>query len=126
MRWADVEVVVTTHLREATGARAGSKLPGDLTGSLPVLRVTRGPGTDDGVTDSPLVDVEAFGADLDAAWALAEDAREAMHALRGRAIDGHLIDTVTTAVTPVRVDYGNPAVERVVASYRLAQRKTRT
>jgi hypothetical protein len=126
MRWADVELTVITHLRAVTGARVVSRLPANLTDVMPVVRVTRGPGTDDGVTDAPLVDVEVFAGNVDTMWPLAEDVREAMHDLRGRAIDGALIDNVTTATAPVHLDYENPAVQRAVASYRLAQRKSRT
>lgn len=125
-RWADVEKVVTGHLRAVTGVRVVTRLPADLTGAMPLHRVTRGPGGDDDVTDAPLVDVETFAADRAGMWTAAEDAREAMHSLSGAASGGALVDTVTTAGGPQWVDYENPAVQRAVASYRLTQRRTFT
>lgn len=124
-RWADAELVVTEHLRASLpGVRVVTSLPGNLEAVLPVVRVTRGPGSDDSVTDSPVMDVESFTAGRDGMWDVAEDAREAMHALRGKAVSGRLVDTVQTTTGPVWVDYENPAVERIVASYRLDQRRT--
>lgn len=123
MRWPNVTKVTRTYLAAATGTRTVTKLPSNLEAALPVIRVSRGPGSDDKITDSPLLDVEVFAADDDAMWTLAEDAREAMHALAGKSVSGALVDSVTTATAPVYVDYGNSAIQRAVASYRLALRK---
>lgn len=123
MSWPDVEKVATTYLRGLIAGRVVTRLPSDLEAVLPVTRVTRGPGSDDGITDGPLLDVESFAADRGAMWTLAEETRQALHALAGQAVDGVLVDSVTTATGPVRVDYENPAVERAVASYRLALRQ---
>ena len=123
MRWPDIELVVGAYLRSTLTARVVTKLPATLETAMPLLWVARGPGSDDGFTDSPLVDVAAFAATRAGMWDLAEDAREAMHALAGRSVGGALIDTVSTAVAPVWLDYENDAVNRAVASYRLALRK---
>lgn len=128
MRWPNVVKVAAIYLKAATGTRTVTHLPDNLTGNLPLYRVTRGPGSDDGITDSPLIDVESFTASegpdaIDAMWDAAEDARQAMHALAGTVVDGALVDTVTTSTSATYVDYGNPAVNRTVASYRLALRK---
>lgn len=126
-RWGDVQKVGIVALTTATGKRAASKTPSDLQAVIAAdggfFRVRRGPGADDGVTDEPLLDVEAFAGTEQAAWNLAEDARQAIHALGGQVIDGVLIDSVSTATGPVSVDWGNPAIERFVASYRLALRQ---
>lgn len=111
------------YLSAALDVRVATKVPGDLVASLPVVRVARGPGSDDGITDSPLLDVETFANTDQAAWDLAEDARQALQALAGKAVDGSLVDTVATVTGPVRLDYENPAVERYVASYRLDLRQ---
>lgn len=128
MRWPNVVKASVIYLKAATGVRTVTTLPENLTGNLPLYRVTRGPGSDDGITDSPLIDVETFTAageanDDDAMWDAAEDARQAMHALAGTVVNGALVDTVSTATSPTYVDYGNPAINRTVASYRLALRK---
>jgi hypothetical protein len=46
-----------------------------------------------------------------------------VQALAGRVVLSALVDSVRTVTGPVRVDY-SPDVERVVASYRLALRKS--
>lgn len=125
MAWPDVERLAVAYLSERLGVRVSTKVPNNLTSVLPMVRIIRGAGSDDGITDSPLLDVEAFAGDQPAASALAEDAREALHDLAGRAVNGDLVDTVATATGPVRLDWGNPAVERYVASYRLGLRRKR-
>lgn len=117
-----IEALVVAHLRAATDGGAGVSTPSNL-GQGIFHRVTRGPGSDDGITDSPLVDVETFaGSRLDAAQA-AEAAREAMRAMKANAAAGHLIDSVDVASGPVWLDYENPKVHRYVASYRLTLRR---
>ena len=123
MQWPILETVVVRALNlTLLPVRAGTKVPSSVDTLAGFVRVSRGPGSDDGVTDSPLVDVEAFAPTQIAAAELAEDARQAMHGLKGRVYAGSLIDTVSTAVGPTRVDY-SPNVERYVASYRIAFRR---
>jgi len=123
--WPHLEKLATSHLTEATGKRTVTRVPADLEAQAVkgLYRVTRGPGSDDGVTDSPLLDVESFGTTETQAWELAEGARQAVHKLRGRAVNGVLVDTVSTASGPVLVDWGNPGIYRYVASYRFAFRQ---
>lgn len=120
-----MQAVTVAWLRAELGLALGevaTRVPGDVETRAHHVRVARGPGSDDEVTDSPLLDVECFAPSDGAAWALAEDARQAMHALAGRVVGSALVDSVTTATSPVRVEYG-PHVERYVASYRLGLRK---
>ena len=124
-RWPHLEKLAVAHLTAATGKRTATKTPPNLD-TLAVqgfYKVTRGPGSDDGVTDSPLLDVESFGTTETQAWELAEDARQAIRKLRGKAVNGVLVDTVSTAVGPVLIDWGNPGIQRYVASYRLSFRQ---
>ncbi len=126
MAWPDLELIAVAYLStELPLVRVVTVLPGNLEAELPVIRVTRGPGGDDGFTDQPLLDCETFTADRASMWALAEDARQALHALAGQAVDGFLVDTVNTATGPTYVDYGNVAVSRAVASYRVELRQVR-
>ena len=124
-RWPYLEKVAVEHLTSVMGKRTATRTPADLEALAAdgFLRVTRGPGSDNGVTDSPLLDVESFGTTETSAWERAEDARQAVHALRGKAVNGVLVDTVSTASGPVLVDWGNPGIYRYVASYRFAFRK---
>lgn len=120
--WPQLEVVIPPLLTEALGIDAGPVTPSDL--SL-FLRVSVASGADDGFNDSTLVDVEAFAPTRGGATNLAEDARAVMLTLGGtdRSQAGdELIDRVETATRPVWVDYRNPNVHRVVASYRVITR----
>lgn len=122
-RWPDVEKLAVAYLNAALSVRVGTKVPSDVSTLPGFVRVVRGPGADDGVTDSPLLDVETFAPSQGAAADLAEDARQAVHALRGKAVNGALVDSVSTATGPVWVSYQNPDLDRYVASYRLALRQ---
>lgn len=124
--WPDLELVAYTYLSSVLAARVVTVLPSNLETELPVVRVARGPGSDDGITDSPLLDVEAFAATRGQMWDLAEQARQAIHALAGTATGGALVDSVSTATGPTWVSYENPAVQRAVASYRMALRQIET
>lgn len=122
-RFADVEALAYNYLTAALdGVRVSTDVPGNLEQVMPLVRVVRGPGGDDRITDSPLLDVECFAATRGALWLLTEQVRDAMHALAGVAVNGRLVDSVATTAAPTRVDYGNPAVHRTVATYRLALR----
>lgn len=126
--FADVEELVIAGLSAAAGTDAVStSTPDQLEDHLPFRRVTAGPGSDDGITDRVLVDVETFAADRGSARDLAEADRVAVLALAGTAPlgDGRLIDDATTAARPQVVSFGNPAVVRVVASYWITQRRPR-
>lgn len=121
-RFADVEGLAVAYLNAALDVRVTTDIPANLEQVLPIVRVIRGPGGDDGLTDAPLLDVECFAGNRSGLWDLTEQTRDALHALAGTAVNSRLVDTVTTASGPVRLDYGNPAVHRSVASYRLTLR----
>lgn len=121
--WPMLEKIAVRALNDNLArGRAATNLPAKVEEFDGFVRVTRGPGTDDGITDSPLLDVEAFHADRVKAWEIAEDARQIIHALAASNAAGHLIDGVSTATSPNYVYYG-PHVERYVASYRISYRR---
>lgn len=123
-RWPDVEKALVAHIREATGGkRTGTLVPGNVETLPAFIRIARGPGTDDFVTDAPSVDVETFAPAYGDAADLAEDVRQIFHALTGRRIGPVLVDRVGTNLSPSWVDYRNPATNRFVASYRIEFRK---
>ena len=124
MRWQSVEKALVAGLRADLFVRVGTKVPADVETLEKFVRVARGPGTDDLITDSPTVDVECFSNDYSTAGDLAEDVREWFHALTGRKVGAVLVDRVSTAVAPAWVDYRNPGTNRFVASYRLEHRKS--
>lgn len=123
-RWPDIEKALVDHIRAATGGkRTGALIPGDVETLPEFIRIARGPGTDDDVTDAPTVDVESFCPDRGDAAELAEDVRQIFKALPGRRIGPVLIDRVRTTMSPSWVDYRNPATNRFVASYRIEFRQ---
>lgn len=128
-RWPDIEKSLVAYLRTTTGIRTATRIPPDVEKLPGFIRVARGPGTDDLVTDAPTIDIESFTpetsqpTDYATATDLAETIRQAMHALAGRQFGGVLVDLVRTSVGPVWVDYRNPATNRFVASYRIEFRQ---
>lgn len=126
-RWPDIEKALIDHLRATTGGtRAGTLVPPDVETLPAFIRITRGPGSDDLITDAPAVDVETFAPGYGDAANLAEDVRQAFHALSGRKVGPVLIDRVRTITSPSWVDYRNPATNRFVASYRIEFRQEPT
>lgn len=123
-RWPSIEKALTVGIRTDLGVQAGTKVPEKVELLEKFVRVARGPGTDDLVTDAPTVDVECFSDVYGTADTLSEDVRQWFHALNGRKVGGVLVDRVRTAAAPAWVDYRNPATNRFVASYRLEFRQT--
>lgn len=128
--WPLVEPLVIAWLNARLApTRASTDVPGNVETLINgFIRVTRAPGNsqagraDDGVTDFPGVDLEAFHPNrLDAAR-LAERCREEMHALAASDDAGALVDDVETSAAPAWVFYG-PNVDRYVATYALALRR---
>lgn len=124
--WAQIEKVLIRLL--IAGGHAGSdrvsvSTPGDLEEKLPFYRVTLVRGSDDGLTDSSVVDLECFGATRSMASDDAERMRRVMHSLAGRAdMEGNLVDTVSTVGRPVWFDYRNPNIQRYLATYEVQTR----
>lgn len=124
MSWPNIEKALTMAHRTETGVQTGTKVP-EKVESLPrFVRMARGPGSDDMITDAPVIDVECFSNDYNTAAELAENTRQWMHALIGRRVGGVLVDKVRTALAPAWVDYRNPGTNRFVASYRLEFRQS--
>lgn len=123
--WPLVEPLVIRHLNYALApTRASTDLPAKVESqSAGFVRVTRAPGgSDDHITDSAMVDIEAFHADRLNAMHLAQSARSAIHTLAGETVDDDLVDDVDTSSAPVWVYYG-PSVHRYVATYALDLRR---
>lgn len=123
MTWPSAVVALVAYLRAETGVQVGTKVPGNLEALPRFIRVARGPGSDDLVTDSTLIDIEVFAPVYADAEALAEEVRQTMHRLSGRKAGSVLVDRVRTSTSPMWVDYKNPATNRFVASYRFEYRQ---
>ncbi|WP_037932841.1 hypothetical protein [Streptomyces sp. SPB78] len=125
VEWGDVEQAAAAWLRArlGSGVRVVNELPASLEKTLPLVQVQLVPGGgDDGINDEVVLDVDHFAATRTAMWALAEQTRTALLALRGRSSAGLVIDDVRTTSRPAHVDYGNAALRRAVATYALTSR----
>ena len=124
-RWEDIEKTLVAGLRAGfPGVQCGTKVPDSVETLAKFVRISRGPGTDDLITDAPLIDVECFSNVYGTAATLAEDVRQWFHSLNGRKVGGVQVDRVRTAAAPSWVDYRNPGTNRFVASYALEFRQT--
>lgn len=124
MRWQNVEKALVAGVRADLAVQCGTKVPDNVETLAKFVRIARGPGSDDLITDTPTVDVECFSNDYTTAGNLAEDVREWFQALTGRRVGAVLVDRVRTRVAPSWVDYRNPGTNRFVASYGLEHRKS--
>lgn len=120
--WPNVEVAYVEILADALGVDVSTDIPGNVEELDGFIKVTRGPGSDDRITDAPLVDIDTFAVDYGRAWELAEQARQVMLDSTNRS--GTLIDAVTTEAAPRRSYYGRN-VERVIATYSVSLRRSR-
>lgn len=123
MSWASIEKAITAGIRADLDVQCGTKVPDKVETLTKFVRIARGPGSDDLITDAPLVDVECFSNNQITADELAEQVRQWFHALNGRKVGAVLVDRVRTASAPMWVDYRNPGTNRYVASYRLEYRQ---
>lgn len=121
--WPDMELAVIEGVRDKlAGPRVTDEVPAKVETLVPVVVLHVSGGADDHTSDTVTVDAETFGADRAAMWQLAEQTRQAVHALAATMVGGVVIDTVDTDQRPVPVSYGNPGVRRAVATYTLTTR----
>ncbi|MEV0526637.1 hypothetical protein AB0I66_24650 [Streptomyces sp. NPDC050439] len=122
--WGDIEQAAALWLRPRhLGVRVVNELPADLDKKLPLVQVQVTPGGgEDNTTGVTLLDVETFASSRTAMWDLARAVHTSMLALAGRSSGGLVIDTVSSDMRPAPVPYGNPALRRAVATYRLTSR----
>jgi hypothetical protein len=90
----------------------------------PLIVVRRVGGFDTYITDRCRLQVQTFGSTHVQARDLAEACRQKVLAAPGAAlVAGFVIDRAVTDSAPVFVDYGQPAIHRYVATYRLDYRR---
>lgn len=91
----------------------------------PLIVVRRVGGFDNKITDIARLQVHAFGGNHVQARDLAEACRQKIMASSATRVAGVNIDQARTETAPVYVEYGQPAIHRYVATYRLECRRTR-
>lgn len=100
----------------------------DMDLSAPTIQVQRTGGTDDGVTDRPVLQVTAYGATRQQAWDLFRSAQQVVLASPGTAVSGDyvtgvLIDRARTVVAGRQLPYENPDLRTVVGELGLDFRR---
>lgn len=118
----DIEALLVAYLADRTGRRVVTDLPEDLTGLLPIVRVTCDSGTDDTFRlDHSVVDVDVFAATRADASSVAGEVREwlltDLHT--GRQPLG-MVTGVRTAMKPRWLPDANPDLRRFTASYEVS------
>ncbi|GJF06600.1 phage tail termination protein [Pseudonocardia sp. D17] len=118
----DVEVVLLELLEPV--ASTCTATPPTIT--PPLIRVVRTGGSDDGITDSPVVEVTCIGADRQASWALSEQCRQVILASPNTVVAGVLIDYAATFTPPQQIPDPDLDKRSVTSNYELAFRRPRT
>lgn len=92
----------------------------------PIIQVQRIGGSDDGITDSPRMQVACFDENRHAAWNLAEDVRQTVLAAGGTKVNGVLVDRTSTETPAQQLSDTVRDVRKVVAIYRADFRRPRS
>lgn len=125
--WPDAELVMLDLLSPLvpTGTTV-THTDEDLT--PPCIQVQRIGGTNDGVTDRPLIQITCYGATRQEAWSLTRLVEQHILAAPGHAISGDYvtdacIDYATTSVAGRQTPYDNPDIRTVISDYRVDFRR---
>lgn len=136
MPYPDVELALVLLLERDIGVLAASgtgpdggpqlhvdtETPPDLAARLPFVRVALITGTDDGVTDRSIIDVDVFHVGRQEGYDLAETIRARLSGTSHR-IDQVILDRVETEEKPRQLPWADEAVRRFGATYRVSARR---
>lgn len=120
----NVEDALVVALADFVAAgRVVTETPPDLAAKLPMIRVGRRGGGDDGVTDKPRVDIEIFAATRAVGIPLAEAVRQ--HLIKAPAFrPGDPFDRIVCDSGPQEVPWGDgKTVRRWIATYTIRSRR---
>ncbi|GAY12037.1 hypothetical protein [Pseudonocardia sp. N23] len=121
--WPDAEVVVLDLLDPAV-APACTATPETI--ETPLIRVVRTGGSDDGITDSPVMEVTCIGADRTQSWQLSEQCRQVILASPNTVVAGVLIDDAATFTPPLQIPDPDLDKRSVTTNFVLAWRRPRS
>jgi hypothetical protein len=124
-RFADMATVTAQLLIALAAAdRVGITTPADLTGKLPFIRVIRGGGPRDRVSDFARITIDIFDSDYGRGFALAESVAAFLETvpLRQGAV---VIDRVGVDTAPAEVAPWAPGIFRFEAAYTIVSRRHR-
>lgn len=118
----DITAVVLSGLRLLLPTpRWVTETPEKLETALPLGRVIRSGGGDDGfILDTATITVECFDAGTESSRQFAYATAGAVRALQGMTINGASVTYVRKIGGPVPLPYANPAVRRQALTFRVA------
>lgn len=119
--FADPVVSLISALKGA-GYGAGVRSPAEFPPGEFFVRVRRGGGGDDGVTDSPAVDFDVYGRGYGPTSDEARRVRALISGLQGRSVGGVLFDVADCVSGPVYIEQENPAVDRFLLTFNIQSR----
>jgi len=119
--FADIEDIVLEILSPAGPTVLAT--PSQITPPLIVVR--RIGGSDNKITDIARIRVQTFANSHVGSYDLAEHCRQLVMASPATGVPGVTIDLAVTDTAPSYVDYGQPPLQRYVATYRLELRRPR-
>ncbi|GGX63208.1 hypothetical protein [Streptomyces hiroshimensis] len=119
MTWPDAEAALVAWLTPRLGLRVCTDTPVALETALPLVRLRRIGGTDDGFRlDRALIDVDAFATDRAGAAALAGRVRDVVLTnLPSASTRGAVFTAAATVTAPCWRPWDNPAASRFGAVY---------
>ncbi|MBN9108568.1 MAG: hypothetical protein J0I34_07275 [Pseudonocardia sp.] len=120
--WPDAEVVLLDLLEPI--APTVTSTPPTIT--TPLIRVVRTGGSDDGITDSPVVEVTCIGATRTESWQLSEQCRQVILASPNTVVGGALIDNAATFTPPQQIPDPDLDKRSVTTNFVLAWRRPRS
>lgn len=121
--WPDVHDVLTEVLADLTEQEVMTvRLPADLQDRLPLQRVRRIGGTNDGTTDVARVDIEVYAASYEQGRDLAAAQQQLVERRRIRTSFG-MVDRGSTEVAPIEVPYPDERIRMWRGTYQLALRR---
>ncbi|RDG37961.1 phage tail termination protein [Streptomyces corynorhini] len=121
--YPDLEYLLVQALAVPALPAAVTVYPPDLEQRLPMVRVVRLGGADDGRTDAARIEIETAAATRAQAWEIARSVQQLL--LSGPLLvpGAGLIDRAVTEDGPHGVLHDNPAVRCVAATYRVSARR---
>lgn len=111
---------ITTY--DAAKRYVDTQTPSNLQDVLPFFRLSLVTGSDNGVTDYSVVDLDVFADSRDAAYALSEDIRSRLTG-RSHRIGTFRLDRVLTEEKPRRLPWEDTNIRRYGATYRVSARR---
>lgn len=124
MSWPNLVTAYIAGIRDDLGVRSAIAAPHKVEELDGFVRVSLGPGSDDTIFDSSLLDFDVFAPKYGDAYELAERLRVWVLSTQNKKLNGTQVGRVRTATSPTEVDWGNPNVTRFVYSARISSRRT--